>query len=200
MQDLRKQPQSVASLAFFGSEVCARRIKIGSLGTGHILPRVAKAKGRGIMDMRSLLLATRPQRQGLLQAGAMAMAATHEQAINQSWAQVRESTAQAQCPTDATVISPGKKYSKKEKRSIFSLQRLTCCATGGEAQHLRSAGAGGGGGRSKKRARRLRRRRRCPFRRTKEPISACFHCWRRCAGWLRGIGSGGFLGEQIHSG
>jgi len=209
MQDLRKQPQSVASLAFslaffgvkkklfLGGEVSARRIKIGSLGTGHILPRVAKAKGRGIMDMRSLLLATRPQRQGLLQEGAMAMAVTHEQAINQSWAQVRESTAQAQCPTDATVISPGKKYSKKEKRSIFSLQRLTCCATGGEAQHLRSAGAGGGGGRSKKRA---RRRRRCPFRRTKEPISACFHCGRRCAGWLRGIGSGGFLGEQIHSG
>jgi hypothetical protein len=191
----------VASLAFFGSEVCARRIKIGSLGTGHILPRVAKAKGRGIMDMRTLLLATRPQRQGLLQAGAMAMAATHEQAINQSWAQVRESTAQAQCPTDATVISPGKKIKRKrEKRSLFSLQHLTCCATGGEAQHLRSAGAGGGGGRSKKRARRRRRRRRCPFRRTKEPISACFHCGRRCAGWLRGIGSGGFLGEQIHSG
>ena len=137
----------MASLAFFGSEVCARRIKIGSLGTGHILPRVAKAKGWGIMDMRSLLLATRPQRQGLLQAGAMAMAATHEQAINQSWAQVRESTAQAQCPTDATVISPGKKIKRKrEKRSLFSLQHLTCCATGGEAQHPRSAGAGGGGG------------------------------------------------------
>jgi len=187
---------------FLGGEVSARRIKIGSLGTGHILPRVAKAKGRGIVDMRSLLPATRPQRQGLLQEGAMAMAVTHEQAINQSWAQVRESTAQAQCPTDATVISPGKKIKRKrEKRSLFYLQHLTCCATGGEAQHPRSAGAGGGGGGSKKRARRRRRRRRrCPFRRTKEPISACFHCWRRCAGWLRGIGSGGFLGEQIHSG
>jgi hypothetical protein len=61
------------------------------------------------MDMRSLLLATRHQRQGLLQEGAMAMAVTHEQAINQSWAQLRENTVQAQCPTDATVISPWKK-------------------------------------------------------------------------------------------
>lgn len=85
--------------SFFAGEVCStssRRIKIASLGTGHVQPGLAKAKGRGIMDMRTLLLATRPQRQGLLQEGAMAMAMTHEQAINQSWDQLRESTAQPQ--------------------------------------------------------------------------------------------------------
>ena len=149
----------MASLAFFGSEVFARRIKIGSLGTGHILPRVAKAKGRGIMDMRSLLPATRPQRQGLLQAGAMAMAATHEQAINQSWAQVRESTAQAQGPTDATVISPGKKNTVKRKKGLYFLcnvspaapleEKLSICAPPEPvvaAADPRNEQEGGGGG------------------------------------------------------
>jgi hypothetical protein len=60
-------------------------------------PGVAKAKGRwGIMDMRSLLLTTRPQRQGLLQEGAMAMAVTHEQAINHSWARAQRVPPQMQ--------------------------------------------------------------------------------------------------------
>jgi len=72
------------------------------------------------MDMRSLLLATRPQRQGLLQAGAMAMAATHEQAINQSWAQVRESTAQAQCPHRCN-SNLAREKNKKEKGKKISL-------------------------------------------------------------------------------
>lgn len=103
---------------------------------------------------------------------------------------------------------------KRRRRKGKDLQHLTCCAIGGEAQHLRSTRAGSGSGSLKRARGRRRRRRRCPCGRTEEHIPASFHCstemhgavtkdWVRClvggsdSWWGSGGGDGCGCGLRV---